>query len=252
MELKSNWPTSNGVQENMNPTKRTARLAGLLNLLLAVIGGFSLFYIRSYVIVPGDAATSVANIMASESLYRAAIVGSLVSQVLLFFLGLTLFHLFKDVNRRLSMVLLGSVMLTVAIAVINTFNHFGVLLVLSRADFLKAFSQDQINAMALFLLRLANGAGQGLVEIFWAPYYFTFGLLIIRSRFLPKVFGILLMLMGVGFAVNILEKFLMPQFHPLLFTQLAMSLAALGSIPTTLWLLIKGARVSEQQSVVTK
>jgi hypothetical protein len=49
------------------------------------------------------------------------------------------------------------------------------------------------------------------------------------------------MLMGVGFAVNILQKFLIPQLYPAMFTQSAMTLGALGGVPTMLWLLSKGA-----------
>jgi hypothetical protein len=90
-------------------------------------------------------------------------------------------------------------------------------------------------------VRLANGAGRGLVEIFWAPYYISFGLLVLRSGLLPKILGILLVAMGAGFAINILQKFLVPPFHPALFTQIAMALGGLGGIPTMLWLLIKGA-----------
>ena len=51
------------------------------------------------------------------------------------------------------------------------------------------------------------------------------------------------MIMGVGYGINIFENFLIPQFHPVMFTRLAMSLGALGGIPTILWLLIKGAKV---------
>jgi hypothetical protein len=47
--------------------------------------------------------------------------------------------------------------------------------------------------------------------------------------------------MGAGFAINILQKFLIPQLYPEMFTQLAMTLGALGGVPTMLWLLIKGA-----------
>ena len=65
---------------------------------------------------------------------------------------------------------------------------------------------------------------------------------IIRSRFLPQIFGILLMIMGIGFGTNILDKFLVPQFYPALFTQFAMLGGALGAIPTMLWLLIAGAK----------
>jgi hypothetical protein len=227
----------------MNSTKKTARLAGLLWLLAAITGGFGLSYIRSKVMVPEDAAATVANIMASEFLYRAAIVGILLSQIFTFFFGLTLFRLFKGVHEALATVFLISIMMTVGIAVVNTLNHFEALLILSQADYLKAFNPEQLKAMAMTSVRLANGSGQGLLEIFWAPYYFSFGLMIVRSKFLPRVFGILLMIMGVGFATNILEKFLIPQFHPVMFTRLAMTLGALGGIPTILWLLIMGAKV---------
>ena len=229
----------------MSSGKNTARLAGLLWLLNVVTQAFNLITIRSNMIVPGDAAATAGNIMASEFLYRAAIVSGLFSHVLLFFLGLTLFHLFKEVNKRLATVLLASVMMTVGVAVVNTLNLFGALLVLSQADFLKVFNPEQLNAMAFIFLRLANSSGQGLLEIFWAPYYFSFGLLVIRSRFLPKIFGILLMLMGIGFALNIFEKFLFPQFYPDVFTQLAMMGGALGGIPTIFWLLIKGVNVEQ-------
>lgn len=226
----------------MNSTQATARQAGLLWFLSTVTGAFGLLYIRSNVIVPGDAVATASNIMASEFLYRAAIVSGLFSQVFMFFLGLTLFHLFKEVNKWLATVLLAAVLISIAIAVLNTLNHFGALLVLSGADFLNVFNTEQLNALAFIFLRLANSPGQGLLEIFWAPYYFSFGLLVIRSKFLPMIFGILLMIMGTGFAINVFEKFLIPQFYPALFTQLAMLGGALGGIPAMLWLLIKGAR----------
>ena len=224
-----------------------ARLAGLLWLLNTVTGGFGLISIRSNVIVPGDATATASNIVSSEFLYRSAIVSSLFSQIFLFFLGLTLFHLFKDANRRLARVLLASVLIAVTIAVVNTMNHFGALLVLSRADFLSVFNSEQLNAIAFIFIRLANGPGQGLLEIFWVFYYFSFGLLILRSGYLPKIFGILLMIMGLGFGINILDKFLLPQFYPALFTQLAMLGGALGALPTMLWLLIIGSKAESSQ-----
>jgi hypothetical protein len=227
----------------MNSSKNTARLAGLLWLLAAGIGGFGLFYVRSNVIVSGDAAATAGNIVASEFLFRAAIVSNLFSQVFLFFFGLTVYHLFKEVNKALATVFLTSVMMTVAIAVVNALNYFGALLVLSQADYLKAFTPEQLNAVAMIFLRLNNSFGQGLLEIFWVPYYFSFGLLIVKSRYLPRILGILLMITSVGFAINILDKFLIPQFYPAAFTRLAMTLGALGGIPTIFWLLIKGAKV---------
>lgn len=226
----------------MNSSKNTARLAGLLWFLSGASGGFGLFYVRSNLIVTGDAAATAANIVASESLFRAAIVSNLFSQIFLFFFGLTLFHLLKEVNRVLATVFLTSIMMTVAIAVVNQLNNLGALLVLSQADYLKPFNPAQLNAMAMIFLIL-NNSGQGLLEIYWTPYLFSFGLLIIQSRFLPRILGILLMIMSVGYWINVFTKFLIPQFHPAMFTQLAMALGALGGIPTMFWLLIRGAKV---------
>jgi uncharacterized protein DUF4386 len=83
----------------MNSNKKTTTLPGLLFLLATVTGGFGLFYIRSYVIVPGDAAATVANIRAAEFLYRAAIVATLFSQLFMFFFGLSLFHVPLALNQ---------------------------------------------------------------------------------------------------------------------------------------------------------
>lgn len=223
-------------------TKNLGRLAGLFFLLLAISGGWGYSYLRTSVMVPNDATATVANIMASEFLFRLAIVASIASQILFVFLGLTLFELFKGIHRVLATVLLISVLMTAGVTLVNQLNNFGVLLVLSGADSLKAFTAEQIKALAFLFMRLA-GAGQGLLEVFWTPYFFAFGLLAIKSKYLPKVVGVLLIVMSITYAVNIYTKFLIPTFHPLMFTRTAIGMGALGGLPTMLWLLIKGARV---------
>jgi hypothetical protein len=59
------------------------------------------------------------------------------------------------------------------------------------------------------------------------------------------------MIMGIGYTINILDKFLVPQFHPLAFTRLAMSLGALGGLPMLFWLLIKGANAPQPAATVS-
>ena len=223
-------------------TKSIGRLAGVLFLLTAITGGWGYSYLRTTVMVPGDATATVANIMASEFLFRLAIVATLLSQVFLVFFGLTLFQLFKEIHRILATVLFVSILMTAGIAIVNQLNNFGALLVLSGADYLKAFTAEQLKAMAFLFMRLA-GAGQGLLEIFWTPYFFAFGLLAIKSKYLPKVLGILLIIMSITYGLNIYTKFLIPAFHPLMFTRMAIGFGALGGLPMMLWLLIMGARV---------
>jgi hypothetical protein len=225
----------------MNSSKNTARLAGLLWLLVAVTTGFSLGYVRPKLIVFADAAATVSNIIAFESLFRIAIVSSILSQIFFFFFGLTAFRLFKGVNKTLATVFLSSLLVGVAIGVANSLNNLGALVVVTNPAYLKAFQPEQINALAMTFLRL-NNFGIGLLEIFTAISLFAFGLLIIRSGYLPQVLGILLMIGACAFPINTFTKILFPQFHPALLTQLTMLLNALGPPATILWLLIKGVR----------
>lgn len=225
----------------METSVRTGRLAGLYWLLSAVAGGYGLSFVRGSVIVAGDAAASAANVASDEFGYRVAIVCTLVGQVLMVFFAVAIYRLFRETYRPLAIVFLVSVLMSVTIAIVNTFNHFGALLVVSNAEYMKAFSTEQLQAMAMMFLRMSN-TGQGLLEVFWVPYNAAFGLLFLRSGRLPKYCGVMMIAMSVGFAVNLLDKFLVPQFHPALFTQIAMALGALGGIPTILWLVIKGVR----------
>jgi hypothetical protein len=226
----------------MTSAKKIGRVGGSLFLLSAVGAAFYFTYLRSYVIVPGDAATTIANIRSAEFLFRLAIVSNLVSQVSLLFFGLVMFRLFREAHSWLATVFLVSVAITAGLAVMNMAHHFEALIFVSQPDYLKVIAPDQSTALAMTSLRVANSPGQGLLEVFWIPLYLSFGVLAYRFRFIPRILGILLMLMGAGFAINLLNKFLIPQFHPAAFTQIAMTMGALGGLSTMLWLLIMGAK----------
>ncbi|MBK7772035.1 MAG: hypothetical protein IPI48_16335 [bacterium] len=65
----------------MTPTKKDARLAGLLYLPVVFPDPFVLFYVPGRTFAPGDASATVANLLAHESLFRANIVIGMVSQL---------------------------------------------------------------------------------------------------------------------------------------------------------------------------
>jgi hypothetical protein len=224
----------------LSPGSIRRRRAGLLWLLASVTGGTALMYVRSHVYVPGDAAATASAILADVPRFRLAIVGTLVSQLAMLFLALELYRVFAPVERVLSRVLLVSMAISVALACANQLPNLVALLLLGPEPWLQVFPQAQRDTLVLLMLRVQNGVGQGLLEIFWTPFYVALGLIVLRTRALPRALGALLVLMGAGFAVNILDKLLVPQWYPQGFTQLAMGLGALGGIPTMLWLLVRG------------
>jgi hypothetical protein len=228
----------------MNNPKSTARIAGLFWLLAAAAAGFSLIYVRPRINVPADALATANNIIVLESLFRAGIASMVLSQVFALFFGVTVYRLFKGANKTLAMVFLTSLLVGACLGVANSLNNIGALLVLTNPDYMKAFAPDQLITLAMMFLRL-NNFGIGLVEIFTGIYLFTLGLLIIKTGYLPRVFGILLIIGACAFPVNTFTKILIPQFYPALMTQITMFLNAFGPPLTILWLLIKGVKVPE-------
>ena len=224
----------------MNSLNRAARLAGLLWLLTATTAAFPLLYVRPKLIAWGDAAATVNNLIASESLFRFGIAGSILGQILSLFFGLTIFRLFRGAGKTLLTAFFASLLAGVVVGIVNSFNNLAVLVLVSNPDYVRAFAPEQLNALAMTFLRV-NNFGIGLMEIFTALYMFSFGLLIIRSGYMPRILGILLMIGACAFPVNTFTRILIPQFYPALMTQITMSLNAFGPPATMLWLLIKGA-----------
>jgi hypothetical protein len=224
----------------VHPLDRAARVAGLFWFLSAVATGFGLLYVRSRLVVFGDAAETARNLLAHELLFRAGVFTNIVSQLLYLLLGLALFRLFREVDRTLSTALLAFSAVTVAVAVVNTVFNFGALLVLERPEVVAVFDADQRAALMMVLLRL-NNAGQGVLEVFWTPWSFTLGLLVLKSRLLPRVLGVLLTVASVTFLVNVFAALVVPWHHLPVLTTTAMAFGGLSALPTMFWLMVRGA-----------
>jgi len=109
----------------MNPNK-TARIAGFLYLIMFPLGIFIAFYVPSILIVPGDAAITANNIMASESLFRLSIVSALIIQIINIFLVLVLYKLLKPVNKNHALLMVIFILLGAPIAMLSQLNQFAV------------------------------------------------------------------------------------------------------------------------------
>jgi uncharacterized protein DUF4386 len=220
--------------------KKTAKLAGLFWVLSSLATFFNLQIVRSKLFFPNDAASIAANIIDNESLYRAGIAGYLFAQLFLLCFGLTIFRLFKDANKTWSTFFLSSILLTVALAFVNAVFKIGALLLLKRTGYLGIFQPEQLNAMMMFIFKLSD-SGQLFLEIFWGLYLFTLGLLFLRSGFVPKILGLLLIIQSIIYPLNTFTKLVIPQFYPSIISQLTVIFGAIGA-PAMFWLLIKGAK----------
>lgn len=234
--------------EETDSLKKTARLAGLFWFSGAALASFGLVYVRPKLIVFADAAVTANNIAAHESLFRLGIAGNLLGQFFLIFFGLTAYRLFKEVDKNSARLFLTFVLMSAAISIVNSLNNIAAITVLSKADYLNAFGQAQLEGLMMLFLRV-NNYGIGIAELFLAPCLCALGMLVIKSRFVPKILGIFLIAGSFGFLTNTFTKILVPQFYPAAFTQLAMLGGSL-SLPTVLWFLIKGVKKQSQMSEI--
>jgi hypothetical protein len=227
----------------MNSTRKvTARRAGALYLLFMIVGLVDLFGFAGFM-VPGDAAATAHNIVAGEPTYRVGIATDFASLVLFIFLVVSLYNLLKDAAKwhALLMVLLVSVGVSVGIA--NLITKIAPLILLSGANYLSVFTKPQLDALVLGFLSL-NGKGNTLDSIFWGLWLFPFGILVIKSGFIPRVLGILLLVAGVANTASNAISIVLPAYSHVV-SQVAMPFM-FGEFPIIFWLLIKGAKDPQQ------
>src|SRR5690349_6769723 len=143
----------------MNATANPGRVAGWWYLLLVLLGPLRLIYIPEKLFVRGDTAATVNNIAAHEMLFRLGIASQLVGAVVLIFLTLAFYRLFKEVDQQLAVlvVILGGVM-PALIYFFNVVNDFGALLTVRGGEFLSVFDKPQRDALAMLFLRLYDRA----------------------------------------------------------------------------------------------
>jgi Domain of unknown function (DUF4386) len=224
----------------MTSLSKKARVAGFLYIVASVVGVVRLLYIPTALFVSGNAAATANNIAAHESLFRLGIVSGLLSSALWIFVPLALYRLLKDVDQGLAvvMVILGSLM-QVPLFFVNSVTDVAALLFARGEVYLSVFDKPQRDAFArLFLdlhhhLDLANA-------IFWGLWLLPFGLLVYRSRFLPRFLGVWLMIGCFGYLAFSFAGFLFPAYEDKAFT-MAQPLMW-GEVATMLWLVIMGAR----------
>jgi hypothetical protein len=223
----------------MSSTKNPGRFAGLLYVLFSIPGVFAMVYVPSKLIVHGNATATANNIAASETLFRLGLVGQLIGQAGFIFVALALYDLLKQVNQRQAALMVILIVVSVPIAFLNELNSIAALVLVRGADFLSTFEKPQREALAMLFLNLHHH-GFAVAEIFWGLWLFPLGLLVYRSRFLPRFLGIWLVFAGVAWVTLSLTGLLSPQYQNKVDTYCQP--ATLGEVAFMLWLAIRGAK----------
>ncbi len=215
------------------------RYAGLLYILMSILGFFAMGYVPDKLIVHGNAGATAGNITAHETLFRLGIAGQLIGEAGFIFVALALYDLLKGVNRRHASLMVLLIVVSIPIAFLNELNSFAALALIRGADYLSVVDKGQREILAMLFLHL-HGRGIAVAEIFWGLWLFPLALLVYRSRFLPRFLGVWLGLAGFAWVILSLTGTLLPQYQDKVNSYLQP--AIIGEIAFMLWLLIRGAR----------
>lgn len=222
----------------MHSRAALARRAGAIYFAFMIVAIIGEFVFPSFT-VRGDAAATARNIVERESLYRLHLLVGAVTLGLFIYLVANLYRLFRDVDPGHALVMLLLVAVGVAVAFANLLHKFVPLVLLGGADVLAAFTRPQLDALAHGFMRL-HGAASAVATAFWGLWLFPFGMLVIRSGFLPRLLGVLLIVAGVGYLVTSVTSIALPE-HRALVARFMMPLY-FGELPIIFWLLIRGAK----------
>ena len=223
----------------MHRTDKAARIAGAVYLSMVFTAPFTLLYIPNKLIVRGDATATANNILAHQTMFRLAILGDLITAVIFICLGIALYRLLSGVNKTWAMMMLAFVVVSAAVGFLDTLNNIAALILFRGGDFLTVFDKAQQNALGYLFIRL-HGQGIFMNELFWGLWLFPFGLLVFRSRFLPRFIGIWLMINCLGYVALCVIALFAPEYYNAAFRWAQPVL--FGELAIMLWLLIKGAK----------
>jgi hypothetical protein len=226
---------------DIHQIRSQARRAGWLYVLMGITAPLGLLIVPGRLVVRGDAAATAEHLRSMEWLLRLGIASELFHQVVGIFLVLALYRLFRDVNKDWArlVVILGA-LVSVPIVFVNVLNELAALIFAKApAYLLSTFDRPQLDALAYLAMRL-HTLGFHVVGVFWALWLFPYGLLVIRSRFMPRWIGVSLLIAGMGYLIGSFTALIVPALAPSV-GQVA-DLMRFGELPIFFWLVIWGAR----------
>jgi len=214
-----------------------ARTAGVLYLLTILARMLVEIFVRNRLVVADDAAATATNILAHGPLWQWGFAGDIISFASYIALTALLYELFKPVNMSLSLVAALFGLVASVVQAISSLFHLAPLFLLGEAPYLRVFTVEQLQALALVFLRLRAAAYHNIGLVFFGVYLLLVSVLILRSIFLPRILGVLMALAGLSY-VLFLSPALVRSLQPYILV-----FPGVGQISLCLWLLVKGVNV---------
>lgn len=208
-------------------------------------GGLYLAYVMANVLASqlghiglSDADTLRAAITGNEVLFRLGLVAAIGSALLFVLTAWALYVLLRPVNEAVALLLL--VLNAIGVAV-QCASYLPLFAVLAQSDSV-GLTGPQLEGLAMLAVT-THQTGFVMAQVFFSAWLFPLGWLVLRSGFLPRFLGWLLLLDGVAVLVWFLQALLAPAYPAISYPSWAIGFVA--EVGFALWLVVKGVRPGE-------
>lgn len=216
-----------------------ARTAGILYLVIILMGIGAEALVRNKLFVSGDANATANNIMHADFLWKMGITADLIMHICDLPVMIILYYLLKPVSKKLALLNLSFNLIQTAVLVLNKLNLLAALFFLGDAEYLKSFTPDQLHTLSYLSIKL-HDFGFGIGLIFFGFVCLLEGYLIFRSVYFPKTIGVLMTVAGICYLTNSFVLILAPQFSSIALLMPCL----LAELSFSLWLIFKGVNLS--------
>lgn len=229
----------------MSSSQSRARWTGVVYLVMSALGAPALLLLPKFVAL-GDAAATAQHIAGGEATYRWLMLGGLAGSILFIVLGWSLYHLFEQVDRKLAHLMLLFVVVSATIGILDVALLSPPLVFQSNANAIAALTRPQIDALAYAFLRVRVYELR-VDEALWGVWLIPFDVLVIKSGFIPRIVGVVLLIASTGYIAMSAAYIAFPA--QLSTVDSVGSILIQGELLIILWLLMKGARQGAPRAV---
>lgn len=215
--------------------KKSAQFIGILYLLHTIAIVYGVFYVSSQIGISGT--DEMAKNMISHSfLFRSGIICRLISVIPTILLAITLYKLLKSINDFQANVMFFWVIMSVPFQFIGeVFNITSIMI--ANGEVLKSVNQEQQQDFISLCHNIYNNINS-ISQVFWGLWLFPLGILIYKSNFIPRIFGIILLVGGMGYLIDYIAFLCSPSLRSI--TVLGLLLGFISEIVVMLWFLYRG------------
>ena len=217
--------------------KQLARFAGAVYLLLAIASALGFYHAP---LVQGDLGAIARTLTHSDLRFHIGVVADVLSAVFAVPLAVLLYELLRSVDKMQAVLMALLLVVAVPISFVVALNYVAAQWLLTGQPVVAGLAGTSRQALAMLFLGL-HAHGVLAVEIFWGLWLLPFGRLVMRSRFLPNLLGILLIIAGIAYVAHSITSLMLGGQRIVVYERITMLARAAGELPIILWLLIKGA-----------